>query len=188
MLLPAHPPLVSRRHLGNFFPKPGVTRDNWVNNKWPTSSPRTHGFDEWHSTEASASSSMCNCGCDSAWASSAGGDPGATQGTGCITGGGNFSSKTYACTNYWAPVDLSSTHTPTNPACASAFNATLGGCTANMTTKIMGDDSLLMMDLFEEFLIRKAPGGKEESPFLAVCLLAVHHAQHRWPLKSLNCK
>jgi len=25
-----------------------------------------------------------------------------------------------------------------------------------------------MMDLFEDFLIRKAPGGKEESPFLAV--------------------
>ena len=29
------------------------------------------------------------------------------------------------------------------------------GCTANMTAKILGDDSLLMMDHFEEFLTRK---------------------------------
>jgi hypothetical protein len=179
------PKLAGRiRHLGNFFPKPGVTKNNWANNKWPTSSPRTHGFDEWHSTEASASSSMCNCGCDPDWASSSGGDPGSTQGIGCITGGGNFSSKAYPCTNYWAPVDLSSTHTPMNPACESALNATLGGCTANMTSKIMGDDSMLMMDLFEDFLIRKAPGGKEESPFLAVRLLTFalpsqHHHESR---------
>lgn len=169
---------IGKWHLGNFFPKPGVTRDNWENNKWPTSSPRTHGFDEWHSTEASASSSMCNCGCDPAWASSPGGDLSGGQGTGCITGGGNFSSKTYACTNYWSPVDLSPTHTPTNPLCASALNATLDGCTANMTTKIMGDDSLLMMDQFEEFLIRKAPGGKEEAPFLAVLWLHTNHMPH----------
>ena len=121
---------------------------------------------------------MCNCGCDDAWATSPGGDPAGTHGTGCITGGGNFSSKTYACTNYWAPTDLSPAHAPTNAACASAANATLSGCTANMTTKIMGDDSMLMMDLFEEFLVRKAPGGKEAAPFLAVLWLHTNHMPH----------
>ena len=48
---------VGKWHLGNFFPKPDGKK-NPVNEKWPVSSPRVHGFDEWHSTEASASSSM----------------------------------------------------------------------------------------------------------------------------------
>ena len=89
---------------------------------------------------------MCNCGCDPAWASSPGGDTGQAPGVGCITGGGNFSSNTYDCTNYWSPTDLSASHTPSNPACALP-NATLEGCTGNLTSKIMGDDSFFMMDV-----------------------------------------
>jgi hypothetical protein len=47
--------------------------------KWPVSNPGMHGFDEWHSTEASASSSTPNCGCNPAWPN---------EGQGCIIGGG----------------------------------------------------------------------------------------------------
>ena len=38
-----------------------------------------HGFDEWHNTEASASSSTPNCGCVKEWAADS---------PGCIVGGG----------------------------------------------------------------------------------------------------
>lgn len=158
-----------------------------VNTKWPVSSPRTHGFDEWSSTEASASSSLCNCGCNPAWASSPGGDstcadcppaPPAVHGLGCITGGGNFSSHTYACTSYWGPTDLSSQHEPQNAVCASASNATLSGCVTNITRKIPGDDSAEIMDTFEDFLKRKAPGKAEQAPFLAVLWLHTNHMPH----------
>jgi arylsulfatase A-like enzyme len=42
----------------------------------------------------------------------------------------------------------------------------------------MGDDSFFMMDTFEEFLTRKAPGGKEEAPFMAVLWLHTNHMPH----------
>ena len=169
---------IGKWHLGNFFPK-RATKHDWPNERWPTSSPRVHGFDEWHSTEASASSSMCNCGCDASWATSPAGDPGATQGTGCVTGGGDFVSTPMACTNYWSPTDLDERrHAPTRPHCALAPNATLDGCVANLTSKIVGDDSRHIVDVFEEFLERKAPGGSEEAPFLAVLWLHTNHNPH----------
>jgi|TARA_B110000208_G_C11689769_1_gene401824 hypothetical protein len=92
---------------------------------------------------------MCNCGCETAWATSAGGDlpskgaPTPVTGKGCITGGGNFSSKTYDCTNYWQPTDLNAKHERGLSKCASANMSTLKGCTGNMTTKITGNDNVL---------------------------------------------
>lgn len=133
-ILSMHSPR-SCRHLGNFFPKANGKKDP-PNKKWPVSSPRVHGFDEWHSTEASASSSMCNCGCDVQWKTSPAGDPGGAQGVGCITGGGSFESKTYDCTNYWSPTDLDASHAPTQMSCSEAGNATLEGCVANLTSKM----------------------------------------------------
>ena len=169
---------IGKWHLGNFFPKPNYSQHDFANDKWPVSSPRVHGFDEWHSTEASASSSLCNCGCDPAWATSPAGDAGAVQGIGCITGGGNFTTTPYDCTNYWSPTDLDTHHLPTNAKCASANMSTLGGCVANMTEKITGNDNVLIMDLFEDFLKRKAPGGSEESPFFAAIWTHTNHEPH----------
>jgi len=168
---------VGKWHLGNFFPKEN-TKSTFANKKWPTSSPRVHGFDEWHSTEASASSSMCNCGCDASWPESPGGDPNATQGVGCITGGGEFTTTPLTCTNYWSPTDLNGSHVPGNPACAIANESTLEGCVGNLTSKILGDDSMEIMDRFEDFLKRKAPGGSEEAPFMAVLWLHTNHVPH----------
>jgi len=171
---------VGKWHLGNFFPKRDGRHD-WPNERWPTSSPRVHGFDEWASTEASASSSMCNCGCEASWATSPAGDPGAghAQGSGCVTGGGDFGPTALECTNYWSPTDLDdATHAPTNPRCALAPNATLDSCVTNLTSKIAGDDSRHIVDVFEEFLARKAPGGSEASPFLAVLWLHTNHRPH----------
>jgi hypothetical protein len=48
----------------------------------PACAQGVHGFDEWHSTEASASSSTCNCACEENW----------LQG-GCISGGGEWGPK-----------------------------------------------------------------------------------------------
>ena len=168
---------VGKWHLGNFFPKANEEK-NPINEKWPVSSPRVHGFDEWHSTEASASSSMCNCGCDARWKTSPAGDAGGPQGVGCITGGGSFGSTTYDCTNYWSPTDLDESHSPTEPGCSSASNATLCGCVGNLTSKIVGDDTRHVLDVFEDFLKRKAPGGAEEAPFVAVLWLHTNHMPH----------
>ena len=120
---------------------------------------------------------MCNCGCNPAWVNSAAGDPNGPQGVGCITGGGNFSNKAYSCTNYWRPTDLDANHQPTKSECASANESTIA-CVANLTSKIIGDDTRLIMDEFEEFLARKAPGGSEASPFLAVLWLHTNHMPH----------
>ena len=83
---------VGKWHLGNFFPKPSIAKKNFVNDKWPVSHPGMHGFDEWMATEASASSSMCNCGCKPEWVD---------DGEGCVIGGGKFQHHSYNCTNYW---------------------------------------------------------------------------------------
>ena len=37
-------------------------------------------------------------------------------------------------------------------------SASLAACATNLTRKIMGDDSMEIMDTFEAFLQRKAPG------------------------------
>ena len=94
---------------------------------------------------------MCNCGCDPAWATSPAGDPAGPQGKGCVTGGGTFGPKAYSCTNYWRPTDLDNqTHAPTDPTCANASRSTLA-CGGNLTQKILGDDSMEIMDRFEDF-------------------------------------
>jgi hypothetical protein len=146
-------------------------------NKWPVSNPGGHGFDEWHSTEASASSTTCNCACEENW----------LQG-GCISGGGEWSPKPPGpCTNYWGPTDLTnaSKHSPTRPECHNATQSPRD-CVFNMTTKIgitrvapdTGDDTEHIMNTFEEFLKRKAPGGPEETPFMAALWLHTNHVPH----------
>ena len=88
-----------------------------------------HGFDEWHSTEASAPSSTTNCGCDPAWWASS---------PGCVTGGGAWANRSYACTNYWFPTDVDPvTGAPAaGSACRDATSATREGCVANLTAKV----------------------------------------------------
>ncbi len=92
---------------------------------------------------------MCNCGCDPAWPHSPAGDPNATQGIGCVTGGGEFTTTPLACTNYWSPTDLGPGHVRTNDKCSVAAAATLEGCVGNLTRKITGDDSAEILDQFE---------------------------------------
>lgn len=121
---------------------------------------------------------MCNCGCNASWPFSPAGDPNATQGVGCVTGGGDFTSKPLPCTNYWSPVDLDSRHMPTNANCSDPTKASLAECVGNRTTKITGDDTREIVDIFEDFLRRKAPGGPEEAPFMAVLWLHTNHEPH----------
>lgn len=83
---------IGKWHLGQFFPKPFITNPHDAAKKWPVSNPGIHGFDEWHSTEASAPSSTTNCGCKEEWWNTS---------QGCMTGGGQWNNKTYACMNYW---------------------------------------------------------------------------------------
>lgn len=182
---------VGKWHLGNFFPMNDTTRrvvrDNaWVDvdvstaaeayayRKWPSSSPGAHGFDEWHSTEASASSTTPNCACDPTWLAG-----------GCISGGGAWGPTPPGdCTNYWAPSDLDAEHRPTRAACRTT-NSTRD-CVANLTSKIgatrvppdTGDDTEHIMNTFEAFLRRKASGGKEAAPFLAALWLHTNHDPH----------
>lgn len=99
------------------------------------------GFDEWHSTEASASSSTTNCGCDPTWKN---------EGQGCIVGGGAWSNQALECTNYWSPIDLGPNHEP-NSSMASCRDENNGEkvaahvCVSNYTEKISGDDSAHIM-------------------------------------------
>ena len=60
--------------------------------------------------------------------------------------------------------DVPTEHRPTIPACHNASTATLAGCIANFTEKIPGDDSVWMMDRFEEFLRRKTSTEKVFRP------------------------
>lgn len=118
------------------------------------------GFDEWFSTEASASSTMCNCGCDPAWPNEA---------PGCVIGGGVYvMGKSYDCTNYWYPTGDSS------PTCLSPAHATLA-CVTNSTTKIPGDDSLFQLARFGAFLNASRASGK---PFFATLQLHTNHQPH----------
>lgn len=99
--------------------------------------PGMLGFDEWLSTEASASSTMCNCGCDARWP---------LQAPGCDVGGGTFvMGQSFACTNYWFPRDNASAPVP---ACHDPSTATLS-CVGNFTEKIPGDDTEFMLGRFQ---------------------------------------
>lgn len=122
--------------------------------------PGQVGFDEWFSTEASASSTMCNCGCSPAWPN---------EPPGCVIGGGAYvMGKSYDCTNYWFPT------ADADPACASPARATLA-CVTNSTTKIPGDDSLWQLARFEAFLNASRAAGK---PFFATMQLHTNHQPH----------
>eukprot|EP01046_Picozoa_sp_COSAG06_P018225 COSAG06_NODE_1261_length_10074_cov_21.232882_2_plen_254_part_00 len=155
---------VGKWHLGTFFPQANPA-PTYAYTKFPISHPGTHGFDEWHSTEASAASSTTNCGCF---------EP-ASQ---CVTGGGVYRDVSYPCTNYWSPTYLEpATHkaTQSRPECLSLRSRQ--DCVANLTTKIQGDDSEHMVDYFEDFLRRKT-SGSEKSPFLALLWLHTNHVPH----------
>eukprot|EP00035_Acanthoeca_spectabilis_P002135 m.85326 g.85326 ORF g.85326 m.85326 type:complete len:572 (-) comp11375_c0_seq1:94-1809(-) len=169
---------IGKWHLGDFFYK-GTGREvktakgGYAYTKWPVSNPGLHGFDEWHSTEASASSSTPNCGCNPDWKN---------EGQGCIVGGGVWVNQALECTNYWSPIDLGPDHKP-NGSMASCRDADHGKdiaahvCVSNYTEKIPGDDTVHIMDVFEDFLTRKT-SGPEASPFLAVIWLHTVHEPH----------
>ena len=125
-----------------------------------------HGFDEWHSTIASAPSSTTNCGCNPEWPK---------EGKGCIVGGGKWERTAETCTNYWSPTDLDAHHQPTRPECHMANTSTFD-CVQNYTQLIPGDDTEFIMDRFEEFLVRKTttePGG-----FFAALWTHTNHVPH----------
>lgn len=160
---------IGKWHLGDFFFK-DAKNPNFAYKKWPVSHPGMHGFDEWHSTEASAPSSTTNCGCNQEWWEAS---------PGCITGGGEWEHKAYPCTNYWFPLDLDNQHKPTRPMCANESDGSVilqQDCVGNLTTKIPGDDSEYIMDVFEEYLTRKT--GSEKQPFLAMLWLHTVHEPH----------
>ena len=95
-----------------------------------------HGFQEWHSTEASGPTSTPNCGCDARWPA---------EGAGCVSGGGLWrSNRSWVCMNYWTP----SVAAAQRPACRLATGSTLD-CVANLTEKIVGDDASHIIDKFE---------------------------------------
>ena len=149
---------VAKWHLGNFFPKSN-TNPSYAYKRWPVSHPGHAGFSEWYSTEASASSTMCNCGCEAAWPNEA---------PGCVMGGGAYVlGKSFPCTNYWQPTNAS-------PACLSPSRATLQ-CVTNVTTKIPGDDSLFLLARFAAFLNASQAAGK---PFFATLQLHTNHVPH----------
>ena len=139
------------------------TKGGYAYGKWPVSNPGLHGFDDWHSTEASASSSTTNCDCNPEWGKEA---------PGCISGGGAWGDKGNGCTNYW---------TPLKGAPASCLNISepktilAQHCVGNLTTKITGDDSEYIVDRFEDFVKAKA---ESRTPFMAVVWLHTVHEPH----------
>jgi arylsulfatase A-like enzyme len=147
-------------HLGDFFPKKNPS-PSYAYKKWPVSTPGHAGFAEWFSTEASASSTMCNCGCDAAWPA---------EPPGCVIGGGVYvMNKSFPCTNYWAPSSNAS-----SGACAFPSRATLS-CVDNSTEKIPGDDSLFQLARFERFVDAAAATAR---PWFATLQLHTNHIPH----------
>ena len=168
-------------HLGDFFYKgdgegdklnpgelhrqPLSTDDSgYAYGKWPVSNPGMHGFDEWHSTEASASSSTTNCDCDPEWGHEA---------PGCVAGGGKWGpSMNTGCTNYWSPMADAS------PSCRNISEpkgVLAQRCVTNLTQKITGDDSEYIVDRFEAFVQRSVGSG---TPFMALLWLHTVHEPH----------
>ena len=118
------------------------------------------GFGEWFSTEASAASTMCNCGCEPAWP---------LEPPGCLLGGGAFTlNQSLACTNYWMPVPGAA------EACLTPSLASRA-CVANSTTKIPGDDSLFQLAHFADFLNASVSAG---ASFFATLQLHTNHVPH----------
>ena len=147
-----------KAHLGDFFPKDNPA-PSYAYRKWPVAHPGMFGFEEWFSTEASASSTMCNCGCEAAWP---------LEPPGCVIGGGAYVlNQSFACTNYWAPADASA-------GCLAPTRATRA-CVANATKKIPGDDSLFILERFEAFLNDSRSSGR---PFFATLQLHTNHVPH----------
>ena len=145
-------------HLGNFFPKKNPS-PSFAYSKWPTATPAMAGFDEWFSTEASASSTMCNCGCNPAWPAEA---------PGCVIGGGVYVlNKSLECTNYWYSTNNSA-------ACLTPQTATLE-CVTNSTVKIPGDDSLFQLARFNTFVDATVAAQK---PFFVTMQLHTNHIPH----------
>ena len=150
-----------KSHLGDFFPKDNPA-PSFAYRKWPVAHPGLFGFEDWFSTEASASSTTCNCGCEAAWP---------LERPGCVIGGGAFvMNKSFPCTNYW---EFSSTANR-SASCLSPSQAALS-CVANSTTKIPGDDSLFQLARFESFLNRSLSEGR---PFFATLQLHTNHVPH----------
>lgn len=149
-------------HLGNFFPKT-ASDPSYAYKKWPVMHPGMLGFSEWFSTEASASSTMCNCGCEPAWP---------TEAPGCVIGGGVYvMNQSYDCTNYWGYAGTS----PTPPhECLVPTESTLA-CVTNSTTKIPGDDSLFLLERFSSFLNSSLSANR---PFFATLQLHTNHQPH----------
>jgi len=147
-------------HLGDFWVKGKVDR-NYAVEKWPSSNPGHHGFDEWHATEASAESSTPNCGCVEEWK---------TQGNGCIVGGGYWTKeKALECTNYWRWNSSSPDAKCFDPATNDR------SCVANLTEKIEGDDSEFIMDTFEPWVTKQVNNNKH---FFAFLWLHTNHEPH----------
>ena len=101
---------------------------------------------------------MCNCGCRNEWVE---------DGKGCVIGGGIFRHESLPCTNYWMPKDAS-------PECHAANTSTLH-CVGNLTSKIEGDDTEHILDVFEDFLERQV---ETKKPFLAELWLHTVHIPH----------
>ena len=148
--------------LGDFFPKDNKD-PSYAYKKWPVMNPSMVGFDDWFSTEASASSTTLNCGCEPAWPNEA---------PGCVLGGGVWTmGQSLACTNFWAPTD--SPKAPV-PACHEPTTATLA-CVANSTVKVQGDSTLHMLERLGAFVAASAAAA---TPFFAALELHTNHLPH----------
>ena len=75
-----------------------------------------------------------------------------------------------------------------NTNCSDPIKASLADCVGNRTTKIVGDDTREIVDIFEDFLRRKAPGGPEEAPFMAVVWLHTNHEPHPVCFQSVRLR
>jgi hypothetical protein len=84
--------------------------------------------------------------------------------------------RTHAPTIGLPPISTTRPMLVPEPSVGIASTAKLD-CVANLTTKIEGDDSAYIMDVFEEFLDRKT-SGPEKSLFLAVLWLHTNHEPH----------
>lgn len=109
-------------HLGDFWDKKKAPPSLGPQPP-PYAHPGQFGFDTWYATEASASSSMLNCGCFQPVEN-------------CDIGGGVLKNSSFDCTNYWYHCDQSKYPT--------------GVC--NITEKEMGDDSKFIVDKFDSWL------------------------------------
>jgi arylsulfatase A-like enzyme len=148
-------------HLGDFFPKTNPD-PSYAYLKWPVMNPGMIGFQNWFSTEASASSSTLNCGCDPAWPN---------EPPGCIVGGGEWvMGKSLECTNFWGPADVDNP----KPECHSPKSATLS-CVMNSTVKVEGDSTMHMLEHLSLFINSSISTAR---PFFAAFELHTNHVPH----------